>query len=126
MPAFGKKVSRDFGKFAKKLGVKKDFGKKLVNVVRGAGSVVGRIADVAMLAAPELAPLAMGVKGIASQAGGLAKSGVALTGRKPDFEKVQEQIAAVKAGAKEIKKGADLLQKKRPAIAVEEPIQFRD
>lgn len=127
MPAFGKKVSRDFGKFAKKLGVKRDFGRKLVGAVKKAGSVVGRVADIAALANPELAPLAMGVKGISSQAGGLAQSGVALTGKRPDFSKVEEQIAAVKAGAKDIKKASDVLQKKKPAIKAEDSgIQFAD
>lgn len=116
MAKFGRKAAKDFGRFAKKLGVKRDFGKKLVGAIEKAGSVVGRVADIAMLAAPELAPAAMGVKGIASQAGGLARSGVALTGKKPDFEKVQEQIAAVKQSAKDIKKGSDMLQRKRPAV----------
>lgn len=112
MPPFGKKVSRDFGKFAKKLGVKRNFGKKLVGAVEKAGSVVGRIADIATLVAPQYAGAAQGVKGISSQAGGLARSGVALTGKRPDFEKIEGQIASVKQSAKDIKSG---LQRKKPA-----------
>lgn len=115
MAKFGRKAARDFGRFAKKLGVKRDFGKKLVGAIEKAGSVVGRVADIAAIANPELAPVAMGVKGIASQAGGLAQSGVALTGRRPDFEKIEGQIGAVKGAAKDIKKGTDLLRK-RPTI----------
>jgi hypothetical protein len=111
MPPFGKKASRDFGKFAKKLGVKKDFGKKLVSGIEKAGSVVGRVADVAMLVAPELAPAAMAVKGLSKQAGGLARSGVALTGKRPDLEKIGEQIAEAKATGRELKSS---LQKKKP------------
>jgi hypothetical protein len=111
MAPFGKKVSRDFNRFAKKLGVKHDFGKKIVGAVDKVGSVVGRIADVAALVRPELAPAAMGVKSIASQAGGLARSGVALTGKRPDFEKIEGQIASVKQSAKDIKAG---LQRKKP------------
>lgn len=126
MPAFGKKVSRDFSKFAKKLGVKRDFGKKLVGGIKKVGSVVGRVADIAALANPELAPLAMGVKGISSQAGGLAQSGVALTGKRPDFGKIEEQISAVKGSAKDIKKASDVLQKKKPSVVAEEPITFMD
>lgn len=125
MPAFGKKASKDFSKFAKKLGVKRDFGKKLVGAVEKAGSVVGRIADIASIAAPELAPLAQGVKGISSQAGGLARSGVALTGKRPDFGKIEEQIANVKQGAKDIKAGRDMLQKKKPA-GEDSGLQFTD
>lgn len=122
MAPFGKKVSRDFGRFAKKLGVKHDFGKKLVGAVEKAGSVVGRIADIATLAAPQYAGVAQGVKGIASQAGGLAQSGVALTGKRPDFGKIEEQIGAVKQSAKDIKSARDVLQKKKPAE--ESGIQF--
>lgn len=114
MPPFGRKATKDFNRFAKKLGVKRDFGKKLVGAVEKAGSVAGRIADVAMLVNPELAPLAMGVKGISSQAGGLARSGVALTGKRPDLEKIGEQIESVKQSAKDIKKGASMLQRKKP------------
>lgn len=116
MAKFGAKASKDFGKFAKKLGVKKDFGKKVVSGVEKAASVVSRIADVAALANPELAPLAMGVKGIASQAGGLAQSGVALTGKRPDLAKIEGQIADVKQSAKDIKAGASSLQRKKPAV----------
>lgn len=127
MPPFGRKAARDFGKFAKKLGVKRNFGRKVVNTIEKIGSVVGRVADIAALANPELAPAAMGVKSISSQAGGLAQSGVALTGKRPDFEKIQGQIENVKAGAKEFKKGTDLLQKKKPAIVAEENgVQFAD
>jgi hypothetical protein len=115
MAPFGRKARSDFNKFAKKLGVKRDFGKKLVSGIEKAGSVVSRVADVAMLVNPELAPLALGVKGVASQAGGLAKSGVALTGKRPDLAKIGEQIASVKQSAKDIKAGADVLQKKKPA-----------
>ena len=125
MPPFGRKARSDFNKFGKKLGVRKDFGKKLVGAVEKAGSVVGRVADVAMLVNPELAPLAMGVKGISRQAGGLAKSGVALTGKRPDLTKIGEQIASVKQSAKDIKSGADLLQKKKPAGEDSGP-QFTD
>ena len=121
-PSFGRKVSRGFDKFARKLGVKRDFGRKLVNTVEKVGSVVGRVADIAALANPELAPLAMGVKGISSQAGGLAQSGVALTGKRPDFGKSEEQIGAVKQSAKDIKAAREVLEKKKPAE--ESGIQF--
>lgn len=125
MPSFGKKASRDFGRFAKKLGVKHNFGRKLVNTIEKVGSVVGRIADIAAIANPELAPAAMGVKGISSQAGGLAQSGVALTGKRPDYGKIEEQIANVKQGAKDIKAARDVLQKKKPALSEEDSgIQF--
>lgn len=120
MAKFGRKAAQDFNRFAKKLGVKRDFGKKLVGAIEKAGSVVGRVADIAAIANPELAPAAMGVKGISSQAGGLARSGVALTGKRPDFEKIQEQIAAVKQGAKDVKKGTDLLQRKKPDVSSQE------
>lgn len=127
MAPFGRKANRDFQRFAKKLGVKRDFGKKLVGAIEKAGSVVSRVADIATLAAPELAPAAMAVKGIAGQAGGLARSGVALTGRRPDLEKIGEQISAVKAGAKELKSARDVLQRKKPAIVAEDDaIQFAD
>lgn len=119
---FGRKAAKDFGKFARKLGVKHDFGKKLVGAVEKGASVVSRIADVAALANPELAPLAMGVKGIAGQAGGLAQSGVALTGKRPDLAKIEEQIGAVKQSAKDIKAARDVLEKKKPAE--ESGIQF--
>lgn len=123
MPKFGaKSVSRDFKRLAKKAGVKRDFGKKLVSAVEKAGSVAGRIADVAMLVNPELAPVAMGVKGLASQAGGLAKSGVALTGKRPDLEKIGEQIASAKQSAKDIKAG---LQRKKPAES-DDSMEFVD
>lgn len=122
MPAFGKKASKDFSKFAKKLGVKRDFGKKLVGAVEKAGSVVGRVADVAMLVNPELAPLAMGVKGISKQAGGLAQSGVSLTGKRPNLAKIGEQIASVKQSAKDIKGG---LQRPKPA-GEDSGLQFTD
>lgn len=125
MPAFGKKASRDLGRFAKKLGVKRNFGRKLVGTIEKIGSVVGRAADIAALANPELAPVAMGVKGISSQAGGLARSGVALTGKRPDFGKIEEQISAVKQGAKDIKVARDVLQKKKPA-GEDSGIQFAD
>lgn len=124
--SFGKKVSRDFGRFAKKLGVKKNFGRKLVNTIEKVGSVVGRVADIAALANPELAGGAAAVKGITSQAGGLARSGVELTGKRPDFGKIEEQISAVKQGAKDIKKERDILQKKKPIVAEEAGIQFTD
>lgn len=114
MSAFGKKASRDFGRFAKKLGVKRNFGKKLVGAVEKAGSVVGRVADIVSLAAPQYAGVAQGVKGISSQAGGLAQSGVALTGRRPDFGKIEEQISSVKQSAKDIKSARDALQRKKP------------
>jgi hypothetical protein len=126
MPPFGKKVARDFGRFAKKLGVKKNFGRKLVNTIQKIGSVVGRAADIAALANPELAPAAMAVKGIAGQAGGLAQSGVALTGKRPDFGKIESQIGSVKQQAKELKKASDLLQKKKPAVMEEGGVQFAD
>lgn len=128
MGSFGKKVNRDFGRFAKKLGVKHNFGRKLVNTISKVGSVVGRVADIAAIANPELMPLAMGVKGAASQAGELARSGVALTGKRPDLEKIQGQIDVTKQYAKDIKKGADLLQKKKPAPikAEDSGIQFAD
>ncbi len=125
MAPFGRKARSDFNKFAKKLGVKRDFGRKFVNTAEKVGSVIGRIADIAAIAAPEVAPLAMGVKGVSSQVGGLAKSGVALTGKRPDFGKIEEQIASVKQSAKDIKKGSDLLQKKKPA-SEESGLQFTD
>lgn len=124
--SFGKKVSRDFGRFAKKLGVKKNFGRKLVNTIEKVGSVVGRVADIAALANPELAPVAGAVRGISSQAGGLARSGVALTGKRPDFEKIAGQIETVKQQSKELKKGTDLLQKKKPIVAEDSGVQFVD
>ena len=114
MPPFGRKARQDFIKFAKKLGVQRNFGKKIVAGLEKAGSVISRVADVAALVNPELAPLAAGVKGISSQAGGLARSGVALTGKRPDLEKIGEQIAAVKQGAKDIKKARDGLERKKP------------
>lgn len=127
MPPFGaKKVSRDFNKFAKKLGVKRNFGRKIVNTVGKVASVVGRVADIAALANPELAPAAMAVKGISGQAGGLAQSGVALTGKRPDLEKIGQQIETVKQQAKDFKKGTDLLQKKKPAVAEDSGVQFAD
>jgi hypothetical protein len=119
---FGKKAKSDFNKFAKKLGVKRDFGRKLVNTVEKAGSVVSRIADVATLINPELAPVALGVKGISRQAGGLAQSGVSLTGKRPDLAKIGEQIASVKQSAKDIKGG---LQRAKPA-GEESGLQFTD
>lgn len=125
MPSFGKKASKDFGRFAKKLGVKRNFGRKLVGTIEKVGSVVGRVADIAALANPELAPAAAAVKGISSQAGGLAQSGVALTGKRPDFGKIEEQIGAVKAGAKELKAARDVLQKKKPA-SEDSGVQFAD
>ena len=125
--SFGKKVNRDFGKFAKKLGVKRNFGRKLVNTIEKVGSVVGRVADIAALANPELAGGAAAVKGISSQAGGLARSGVELTGKqRPDFGKIEEQIGAVKQGAKELKQARDVLQKKKPIQAEEAGVQFTD
>jgi hypothetical protein len=123
--AFGKKVSRDFNRFAKKLGVKHNFGRKLVNTIEKVGSVVGRVADIAAIANPELAGGAMAVKGISSQAGGLAQSGVALTGKRPDFEKIQGQVDAVKQGAKDLKVARDALQKKKPTYVDDGP-QFTD
>jgi hypothetical protein len=127
MASLGKKASRDFNRFAKKLGVKRNFGKKLVSAIEKAGSVVGRVADIAALANPELAPAAMAVKGISSQAGGLAQSGVSLTGKRPDFEKIEEQIGAVKQSAKELKQARDVLQKKKPAVVEEEAgVEFMD
>jgi hypothetical protein len=127
MPSFGKKASRDFNRFAKKLGVKRNFGRKLVNTIEKVGSVVGRVADIAALVNPELAPAAMAVKGVSSQAGGLAQSGVALTGKRPDFEKIEGQIGAVKQSAKDLKQARDVLQKKKPAVVEEEDsIQFMD
>ncbi len=107
MPSFGKKASRDFGKFAKKLGVKRDFGKKLVSGLSKAGSVVSRVADVAALVNPELAPLAIGVKSLAKQAPQLAKSGVALTGKRPDLGKIAGELEQFKETAKG-------LQRKKP------------
>ncbi len=124
MAKFGRKANRDFQKFAKKLGVKHDFGKKLVSGIEKAGSVVSRVADVAALVNPELAPAAMAIKGISSQAGGLARSGVALTGKRPDLEKIGEQIATVKAGAKDLKQARDVLQKKKPAPDEDSGVQF--
>lgn len=127
MPPFGKKASRDLNRFAKKLGVKRNFGRKLVNTIEKAGSVVGRVADIAAIADPRAAALAEGVKGISSQAGGLAQSGVALTGKRPDFGKIEEQISAVKQGAKDIKAARDVLQKKKPAVEAEDSgIRFAD
>ena len=127
MAKFGRKANRDIQRFAKKLGVKRDFGKKLVGAIEKAGSVVGRVADIAALVNPALAPAAMGVKGISSQAGGLARSAVALTGKRPDFEKIEEQIGNVKQAAKDIKTARDGLQKKRPAVMEEDSgMQFVD
>ena len=85
-----------------------------MNTVEKVGCVVGRVADIAALADPRLAGVSAGVKGISSQAGGLAQSGVALTGKRPDFGKIEEQIGAVKQSAKDIKTARDALQKKKP------------
>jgi hypothetical protein len=128
MPKFGRKANRDFQRFAKKLGVKRDFGKKLVSGIEKAGSVVGRAAEIAALANPELAPAAMAVKGISSQAGGLARSGVALTGKRPNLEQIGQQIESVKQSAKDLKVARDALQKKKPAPEEGEDsgIQFAD
>ena len=116
MPSFGKKASRDFGRFAKKLGVKHDFGKKLVRGLEKAGSVVSRIADVATLVNPELAPVAIGVKSLSKQAPELAKSGIALTGKRPDLEKISVQLEQFKETAKG-------LQRKKPT-SEESGVQF--
>jgi hypothetical protein len=127
MPPFGRKANRDIQRFGKKLGVKRNFGRKLVNTIEKVGSVIGRVADIASLVNPELAPLSAGVKGISGQAGGLARSGVALTGKKPDFEQIEGQISAVKQGAKDIKAARDVLQKKKPSVMEEDSgIEFRD
>lgn len=126
MPKFGRKANRDFQKFAKKLGVKRDFGRKIVNTAEKVGSVINRIADITSIVAPELAPLAQGVKGISQQAGGLAKSGVALTGKRPDLDLLGQQIESVKQGAKDIKVARDVLQKKKPIVAEEDETQFVD
>lgn len=120
MPKFGRKANRDFQKFAKKLGVKHNFGRKLVHTVEKIGSVVGRVADIAALANPELAPAAESVKMMSSQAGGLAQSGVALTGKRPDYEQIRGQIETVKQGAKNLKKAEDALQRKKPSPDVME------
>lgn len=116
MPPFGRKVNRDFGKFAKKLGVKRDFGKKLVGGLEKAGSVISRVADVAALVNPELAPLAIGVKSLAKQAPGLAKSGVALTGKRPDLGKIAGEL-------EEFKQTASGLQRKKP-MGEDSGVQF--
>lgn len=120
MPSFGRKIDRNFGKFAKKMGIKHNFGKKLVSGLSKAGSVVSRIADVAMLVNPELAPLALGVKSLAKQAPGLGKSAVALTGKRPDLEKISGELEQFKQTAKETAKS---LQKKKPE-AEDSGVQF--
>ena len=127
MPPFGRKANRDIQKFGKKLGIKRNFGRKLVNTIEKIGSVVGRVADVASLINPELGALAGGAKAISSQAGGLARSGVALTGKRPDYAEIEGQIAAVKQGAKDIKSARDVLQKKKPDVMEEDSgVEFRD
>ena len=127
MPPFGRKANRDIQRFGKKLGIKRNFGRKLVNTIEKIGSVVGRAADIAALVNPELGALAGGAKAISSQAGGLARSGVALTGKRPDYEQIEGQISAVKQGAKDIKVARDVLQKKKPAVMEEDSgIEFRD
>lgn len=127
MPPFGRKANRDIQRFGKKLGIKRNFGRKLVNTIEKIGSVVGRAADIAALVNPELGALAGGAKAISSQAGGLARSGVALTGKRPDYEEIEGQINAVKQGAKDIKVARDVLQKKKPAVMEEDSgIEFRD
>lgn len=127
MVAFGKKISRGFKRLGKKLGIDKNFGRKLVNTIEKVGSVVGRVADIAGLANPELLPASMAIKAISDQAGGLAQSGVALTGKRPDYEKIQGQIETVKQGAKDLKKARDALQKPKPAVVEEESgIEFMD
>lgn len=127
MPPFGRKANRDIQRFGKKLGIKRNFGRKLVNTIEKIGSVVGRAADIAALVNPELGALAGGAKAISSQAGGLARSGVALTGKRPDYEEIEGQISAVKQGAKDIKVARDVLQKKKPAVMEEDSgIEFRD
>lgn len=126
MTSFGKKANRDFGRFAKKLGVKHHFGRKLVNTMEKVGSVVGRVADIASIANPEFAPMASSVKQISSQAGGLARSGVDLTGRRPDWDKIQSQVETVKQGAKDLKKSRDDLQRKKPTVEEDSGVQFSD
>lgn len=127
MPPFGRKANRDIQRFGKKLGIKRNFGRKLVNTIEKVGSVIGRVADIASLVNPELGALAGGAKTISSQAGGLARSGVALTGKRPNYEEIEGQINVVKQGAKDIKAARDVLQKKKPAVMEEDSgIEFRD
>lgn len=127
MPLFGKKAGRAFGSFAKKLGVKQNFGRKLVHTLGKVGNVVGRVADVASVLVPGLAPLAMGVKAISSQAAPLAKTAIGLTGKTPDFGALKEQVGAVKKGVKQIQEARSSLQKKKPAPSEEDSgIQFSD
>ena len=126
MPLFGKKANRALGSFAKKLGVQHNFGRKLVHTLGKVGNVVGRVADVASVLVPGLAPLAMGVKAVSTQAAPLAKTAIGLTGKTPDFAALKEQVGAVKEGVKQIQEARGSLQKKKPVPKEDRGIQFAD
>lgn len=121
MPSkFGRKANHDLQRFAKKLGVRHNFGRKVVNSIDKISSVVGRVADIAAIANPELAPGAMAVKGISSQATGLAQSGVDLTGKRPNMDLINQQVEQTKQYAKDLKVARDGLQRKKPAVVSED------
>jgi hypothetical protein len=121
MPSnFGRKANHDLQSFAKKLGVRHNFGRKVVNTIDKISNVVGRVADIASIANPELAPGAMAVKGISGQATGLAQSGVALTGKRPNMDLINQQVEQTKQYAKDLKVARDGLQRKKPSLVAED------
>jgi hypothetical protein len=100
MVSFGKKISRGFSTFGKKIVnefANNNLGRKIANTIKSGSNLIGKVADMASVANPALMPYAQGIK---QAVGGVA--GLTSTARRA-INQGKGNVDEIRAGIERLK-----------------------